>query len=716
MKLDWVVKRSKYVPLFLIGTSCAAFSQDPFAEDAFPETPVVEEETLFTPPPPTTASGDNSAAVDVFERHAVVRSLQANPPKTPAELARAVQLMARIKRWDEVTRWLNAIEKSGLTDRTAYQMVDQVGVETFQNLDSPLVDLPPPQKEIARRVVELSNKYRLNPALITGSVLALQGSDSSAWKPAFKTIQSTGYPGIEAFFNALTQEGAPKPNPAMCEALRRLGEPARDAWRVAIRSPHRDVRERLTTLAVGTRDLANTHDLEAGKIRLQEGLRSFVRNRFADDEQTGVRWELGPDGRTLSMRECRPAEVLWERVMTDAENTFRASREEPTSSPLAAAVLLQGNRWSQRNEQGELQTDFPSDVATLWSRTDFLCKVLDEADRYDLATGQFLAIQTLGEPTQPMPVEVRSRLVRGLDSGHRVVRYGAASALMKAILFEKEQGLSTGSFQGRSRLDRVISEMARIVPNRQGMVVGGSGSLRTHLRMLLEEYGYVCEEFSNGGTFVARCKEGAPIDEIYVVDRVIDMDLGDLLQRVRGTPSASKAPIGLLADSLSSRELPFFEADPRLVLGSLPPEAAGLEPTLRQMHWLAQTAPRSLEDQILWKEEALQFLEKERLPTTAPSRNALAASLPQSPAGQRELVHRALDTYLSMPEREQGSQLFVQSVRQFGLQISSETADGLYDVYNDRAKKEPELRELLGRILDAIEANRGEREWSSVRP
>ncbi len=84
--------------------------------------------------------------------------------------------------------------------------------------------------------------------------------------------------------------------------------------------------------------------------------------------------------------------------------------------------------------------------------------------------------------------------------------------------------------------------------------------------------------------------------------------------------------------------------------------------------------------------------------------------------GQRELLLKVIDGTLPLPDREQASQLFVQSLRQFGLQVSSETADGLYDVYNERGKNEVDTRRLLSRMLDAIEASRGERDWSSTAP
>ena len=69
-----------------------------------------------------------------------------------------------------------------------------------------------------------------------------------------------------------------------------------------------------------------------------------------------------------------------------------------------------------------------------------------------------------------------------------------------------------------------------------------------------------------------------------------------------------------------------------------------------------------------------------------------------------------------MPQREQASQNFVQSVKQFGVLLSSETVKAQYDEYNKRGPVEQDLRVLLGRILDAIEAAKGDRAWDEVAP
>ncbi len=145
------------------------------------------------------ATASPIGAIDVFERNAVVLSLLRTPPNEPAGLARAIQLTARIRRWDEVARWLQVTEKAGLDEIKAHAMVDEVGAKVFQGLQSPLIPLDAPNKQIVARILQLADQYRLNPAMIAQNVTRLQSDDTSVWKSAFGVIQSTGYTGVQVF-------------------------------------------------------------------------------------------------------------------------------------------------------------------------------------------------------------------------------------------------------------------------------------------------------------------------------------------------------------------------------------------------------------------------------------------------------------------------------------------------------------------------------------
>lgn len=88
-----------------------AIAQDPFGEDTG-DGEVVEEMEVSAPNAGSldkTKTSTGSDSIAMGETNAVVRSLRTSPPRSYADLAKAVQLMSRIRRWDEVQFWLDKI-------------------------------------------------------------------------------------------------------------------------------------------------------------------------------------------------------------------------------------------------------------------------------------------------------------------------------------------------------------------------------------------------------------------------------------------------------------------------------------------------------------------------------------------------------------------------------------------------------------------------------
>ncbi len=57
-------------------------------------------------------TGAANAQLGEDDPNPLVRMLRTNPPKTPADFAEAIEWMSRIGRWDEVSRYINLLQKS----------------------------------------------------------------------------------------------------------------------------------------------------------------------------------------------------------------------------------------------------------------------------------------------------------------------------------------------------------------------------------------------------------------------------------------------------------------------------------------------------------------------------------------------------------------------------------------------------------------------------
>lgn len=296
-----------------------------------------------------------------------------------------------------------------------------------------------------------------------------------------------------------------------------------------------------------------------------------------------------------------------------------------------------------------------------------------------------------------------------------MVRFAAANALMKMQLSRADSPGSSG-FDGSSRMESVGREMQQLTPEPLALIIGGDASLRSHVHELTDQFGFRFFEAASVAEVFEYLRSSLPIEQVFVVDHLRDLDLGQLIQRIRANPSTSRIPIALLADSLSRGEHAVADADRHLVMAGVPPTAEGFGDIQRRMLLVTDRPALDAEARILYKVSANNYFQTLRPTASAPTASGYDRLLAPTRDEQQNLLRIAADATESVPKREQASQIFVQSVRRFGLLITSESANDQYDMYNERGEDEPVTRVVLGRILDAIEADSGSKSWSEVTP
>ena len=733
----------------------SACGQDPFSVDG---AGMSDAEVPTSPAPNGKQALGNR--FDPNEQSSVVLSLRANPPRSAAELARAMQLLARIRRWDEVGYWLDEAVKLGLSETTATQMVQSAGTQTFMQLMSQEARLSDKQKANAKKVLDLAAAAVTNPKKLADSVVALRSTVKAERIRAHRSLEAAGNRGVAALINQLLSDGSEAPNPTMCESFLLMGKPAFAAWQAAMSSPHADARGRLAMLAARSGEPSLTVELCVAAIdakidqsvrdelsnvvgarnksipsnaavyryainQLQASLSSFQKNRWNDEPDAFITWHLAPDGRTVQERSARLADLDWRRSVQLARAAIRCGASADRSSALAVAVMAEDvaslELEAPNQEIASISKVAQGVTVSMLDSYEFACLVWDAAESNHLANAQLLAVGNLERWAVPstMPNAVRDRLSAACSAGFAPVRYAAAQALLASMHSSSEDGslkLVDIHFDGRNRLERVLSEMRKLEGNPLALVVGGSSDLRTHIRIFLETFGYRVLESTSASQTMSTLRDGQPIEAIFVVSKVLEMNLGELTQRVRANPSTATCPIAILAASLSKGEHEVAAADQRVVLGSVPPEQVGFVDILRRMKIVTQSPKIDSASRIVWRELAEGYWAERQAIYVSSLPKEPRSKVIDTPVGQLQSIQLAIDNSKSLPQREQASQNFVQSVKQFGLLLSSETVKAQYDEYNKRGPDELELRLVLGRILDAIEAAKGDRPWDEVAP
>jgi CheY-like chemotaxis protein len=752
-------KRISAIPVQVLVVFAAFFMGSARAQDPFsPEEQGVAE--LDRGAEATSArNGDPSVVslLDGKERSAVVLSIRANAPRTAAELARAIQLMSRIRRWDEVSHWLDEAVKLGLNEATATQMVQSAGAQTFVQLTGLESGLSESKKSDAKKILELASAAAHNPKKLSDSVVMLRSPSKAVRIQGYRALESAGNRGVAALINHVLSPDAAAPTPAMCEAFSLMGKPSFAAWLAAMTTSSAQSRGNLALLAVRTGEPSLTTELcvaandprieqavrdELAKVaatknktipstkavyrhaieQMQKALSSFQKTRWMDEPDAYVTWQLSSDGRSVLEKPARMADLEWARAVQYANAAMQCGEAAESQSGLAVAVLCE-NAWRTAQEPAALSlaSIVPSMASSLLDSFEFGCMVWDGAEKNSLASAQLVAVRNLGRwaNAETIPNPVRERLSNACASGFAPVRYEAAQALLGAMRVQGADGaaqLSDVHFDGRNRLEKVLAEMRMLEGRPLALVVGGAVDLRTHTRTLLESFGYRVLESSSAAQTMSMLREGQPVEVLFIVSRVLEMNLGELTQRIRANPATATCPVAILASSLSTGEHEIAGADSRVVLGSVPPEQADFADIVRRLQIVAQSPNIDAASRNTWRELSSSYWAERQRKFVSSQAKGLGSTASDTPLGQLQWIRIATDDAVPMPKREQASQNFVQSLKQFGLMVSSETVKAQYDEYNKRGPYDSELKIVLGRILDAIEAAKGDRPWAEVAP
>ena len=753
--------------------------------------------------PARAAANANQAAdlgIDTNETSAVVRSLRSNPPTTPSELAQAVGLMTRIRRWDEASRWLDRIGRLELDGPTALAVLRGAGPRTWAAIEANAGSFKTEQLQLIDKLRKLADDEVHSPANLAAQVNRLTSPNQADRLAGFDALRAAGDSGITALLDAVMRTNGLNPNPSMIEAFSLMGPNATAAWHTAMTSPHNEVRDRLIQLvhrapkpSMGPELLTAIHDptlsdstktkifrslAERGKsapepqqafeyniATLDKSLDQFRQLSALNDVDTRNVWTLNQDGHGVS---TRPGNAADQSLARASQAALQALRTAPAGDAVSARALATYLEELSRNGATDLANSpvFQSLLPeSLRESHEFGCLIWDAATEERLPGAQALAVANLARwQGALMPNPVRDRLAKASKSGHPSVRYPATIALMNSLLDQKglipssqeqdevsvansakisqataterftdrsantgnstpagdsalptdsysgfeqrgfeQRGYIEGGFQGASRVDINAREMQQLMADPMVMIIGASPSLRSHSHGLLSSMGLRYWEASSVDDVFNGLRNSVPIEGILIVDHLRDLDLGQLIQRVRSNPSTSTVPIALLAENLSRGEHLVAAADHGVVVGSVPPSIEGLGDILSRMNQMLAYPRATPEDRILWKDNAVNYLRAAYPQNPSLLNSGASIRLADTQEEQNNLLRIVADASQTPRQREQASQIFVQSIRRFGLLISSDTLNGQYDAYNSRGETEPVTRLVMGQILDAID-------------
>jgi hypothetical protein len=217
------------------------------------------------------------------------------------------------------------------------------------------------------------------------------------------------------------------------------------------------------------------------------------------------------------------------------------------------------------------------------------------AEVNNLYAAQLRAIQQIGTlPLQDnLHGDVLSALLDAAKSTVPAVRYAALETLVRFPSVQSHPQVASTMATAREKL----TEFAGFPV---ALVVGGSSDLRQIAINQLLQVGIESLEAPSGRDTIRQIQRFSPLEFVLIVDRVTDMPVSELVQRIHAYPATSAISIAVLTPNISESENLVLQESPGIVYGTLTTNENYMSSVLRRMNSVADIPLPSRSDRLVW--------------------------------------------------------------------------------------------------------------------
>ena len=685
----------------------------------------------------------------------IVESVRKAAPVTPLELAKALQTMLDIEQFADAKYYLGVLIETGADPQTLFNMHEVLGPNLFLQVYYQ-DELMPAGREYAKRVFATVRKEALAPARVNRLIKTLSDSNISYRSDAFRKIRRLGPPAIARVIEVFADENRKSEFPFIREALRNMASDATDPLVGAVRSSDptiqleairalggiksklsRDVLYRpvlAADIAPALRDVAKQSakqnlgaipDKEQAQSYLQQQIKSYLvgrPNAANAPFQTVALWRWDTKKNELYQVQLQPAtasriiasdlardlleinpKIAENRAMflvTQLESLKRIAGPDKSIDAQGFMKSLPGITVAEVNSvlsQALSLELFPAAIAA--------CEVLK-------ATGDVELLASEGNGP--------SALVQAIMTGQRHLQFAALEAIAK---FDPQQ-----AFQGSS----YVASLAIYLAASEGRATGLVGHRRLAsaqtFSSIMALSGVTGIPLVNSREVFNRAVADPDAELILITDTLNGPYFHELVFQLRSDWRTKRIPIGVMIRDLPQklRAERTFNGEPRLEILALTDDPGVISRQVNNLRGLQKPWPISTERKIQQAEFALEWLNKiaadrkvygfydifSREPEIvqilfnrgySPVVSAILSSF-GTPGAQRALVNLASENGLPVKQRVEASKAFEKAVARGGTLLTKSEIQQQYDRYNASEGQSAESQEILGNILDVIEA------------
>lgn len=691
------------------------------------------------------AAGAASALPGEDDPNPLVRMLRTNPPKTPAEFAETIEWMSRIGRWDEVSRYINLLQKSNWNQNQLSELSLAGGADLWFKLRDAKTELSDAQREFVRTVAALPAKLARDPQWIDSWILRLAAKTPAERREAQLRLMRGGRAAIERLCVHLMAGHPSVHGGLLANALVDFQPEGLEALRAACMTHDPAARGRVflgvahssasdfgaemgaaiqdEALPQATRQAISDALLKKhGKLPTLEAVRDYVSSKFKTQleqyqfmrahpaRMPGIVWRVAADGKSVKAMDAPVPDHALEALAQLA--TLRLSCLGTTESDMVDCATVLAQRNYQANQVSAGWMAQPKETA-------FWKQVLERSNLWQMHGAALVAAETVGRSltSQAPGAASFSVMAECLRDARPAMRYAAADAIAKANI----QSVYNGS---ASTLETAV-EMGRLGQGPTVLILGLSSDLRLAASQQLLAMGAQGIEVTSTADALRVLNEPYPIEYILVVDRLPRNSILTCVDRLRHSQRGASLPVAILTDDMDAVEKSELSKMPGVVFSVLSEVPDQMQRVVAELERRLDTRPLTSAQRQAYSESASQFLAtiavdraKYGFYELARWEKHLAEESNNFPnetrlkllggmgtvASQQELLALVANSATDAEVRQQASDLFEHTIADHGLLIGRASIRQAYDVYNSQGPNDPVTVKVLGKALDAIES------------
>jgi HEAT repeat protein len=730
----------------MIESPCGA--QDPFGDlDPLAEDSVAAEEA-----PAATTAADVSVEK---ETNPAVLAIVESDPQSPRQLVRATELLLNLDRPERVKLFLQQLLAGNPSQQTLADLQREYGSALFLRL-SRIRELQPEGAQICGAVLDAANQVNRDPARIARLISQLNDPATEVRWTAIVDLRGAGESAVTALIAALADDAQAKESPGIKAALIQLGQGAVDPLVATIESGNPVLKAHVIEVlgelgsdkAVPYLLVPMLSDRDPGLQRLaSNAMRRIVGVMPTKADAVvylGERIESSLSGDQLGHHDEDKEVTVWE---WDAEKqTVLATQSSVTAASLELAariarqryLLEEGNVTFQRQYLTILlqsaQTRYGLDRRLPIEADSAVNQVaaigvdrIEELLAYALGEGHFAAataaINLLGEVGDLRLLFSSSGaptvLASSLHHADRRVRFSAAMAI-RSLKPEEP-------YPGCSLYPESLAYFIGTIGTRRALIAHPRIEAAQSIVGMLGDIGIEADTAPTARAAHKLARQHPDYEFILVSDGIDYPPVSEFIQHLRRDPRTALLPIGIMSrESLFSRMQRVVEFDPLADAYPRPHDVAGVAISARRL--LVRGAPHRVPYEVRVRHAVQAMEEFSRLANQgqrygfydllrhqvvfeeALSNPNLAESAAEvlgqfgSPGAQRALVGVASQNAADLAIRNAAATAFRMAVDRRGIMLNKSEILRQYDRYNQSAALDRETQQVLGALLDAIEA------------